>query len=377
MIEHVDVAVIGGGIAGASAAYEIAQSATTLVLEAEPTCDHHTTGRSAAIFTECYGDAVVRRLAIASRAFLGSPPVGFSDGEVLTPRSILFAAMTGQELALEAAYADFSALVPGLAMLDVAGAVERCPVLRPARLCGAVLEPLASDIDVHALHQGYLRGARRRGADVRTSVPVDRIERSGSAWEVTAARCRVRAEVVVNAAGAWCDRVASMAGVRPIGLVPKRRTAFTFDPPRGNTHRKWPLVIDLAERFYFKPDGALMLASPADETPMEPCDVRHTETDVAMGIERIESATTLRIRTVRHAWAGLRSFVSDKRPVAGFATDAPGFLWLAGQGGYGIKTSRAMGLAAAGLVIDGSMPAELEEAGITADDLGAERLSRV
>ena len=130
----------------ASAAYEIAQSATTLVLEAEPTCDHHTTGRSAAIFTECYGDAVVRRLAIASRAFLGSPPVGFSDGEVLTPRSILFAAMTGQELALEAAYADFSALVPGLAMLDVAGAVERCPVLRPARLCGAVLEPLASDI---------------------------------------------------------------------------------------------------------------------------------------------------------------------------------------------------------------------------------------
>lgn len=369
--ERYDYIVVGGGIAGASAGYALAAHGSVLVLERESTCGQHSTGRSAALFTECYGDSVVRRLAIASRRFLEDPPDGFAATPILSPRSVMFIATERQLPTLDAATADFQHYVPSVRRVEKREAMSLCGVVRDEHLAGALLEPGAMDIDVHTLHQGFLRGIRGRGGQVRTSSPVTAIDR-GERWVVSTPEATFAGDVIVNAAGAWCDQVAMLAGVDPVGLTPMRRTAFTFAGPGG--HEAWPMVVDIDEDFYFKPEGPHILASPTDETPMEPCDVRHEEIDVAIGIERIQAATTLEIRHVKHAWAGLRSFVADRRPVVGEDPGHPGFYWLAGQGGFGIKTSPAMGRTLAALVVDGELPADVADLGVDAADLGRARL---
>ena len=371
-MERFDVAVIGGGIAGASAAYELAAHGSVVLLEKEATCGHHSTGRSAALFTECYGDSVVRRLAMGSRAFLESPPDGFTDHPILTPRPLMFVGADDRIDALNRTHAEFAELVPTAGRLTGDEATALCPVLDPAVTAGGVLEPDAQDLDVHALHLGYQRDLRERGGTLRTSTLVQAMRRIGAGWEIDTGDDTLRVDTVVNAAGAWADVIATMAGVEPVGLVPKRRTAFTFRPP--SEARTWPMVIDIDERWYFKPEGPLLLASPADETPMEPHDVRHREEDVALAIARIQGATTMTIRSIEHAWAGLRSFVADRRPVNGWAPDASGFYWLAGQGGYGIKTSPAMAAFAAGLITGSGLPDHLIEVGLTLEQLSPDRL---
>jgi D-arginine dehydrogenase len=373
-VSRYDVAIVGGGIAGASAGYFLATAgAAVVVLEREATCGYHSTGRSAAIFTECYGLDPVRRLAIAGRPFLEEPPDGF-DGPLLRDRQILFAGSAAQTKALDDLYEDSVVLVPSVQRLDAAATLERCPSLRPDVVTGGMAEPGAMDIDVHALLDGYLRGIRAAGGEVRTNAEVIALASDGGGWRVVTAVGTVAVETVVNAAGAWCDRIAALGGVTPIGLVPKRRTAFTFDPPPGVDHTAWPLVIDAEERFYFKPEGPHLLGSPADETPHEPADARHDELDVAVAIDRIQGVLDIEIRHVRHAWAGLRSFVADKLLVAGFDPDHPGFFWLAGQGGYGIKTSPAMGALTAGLILEGAEPSHLRAAGVSAAELAPGRL---
>lgn len=369
------VVVVGGGIAGASVAYELAAEAKVTVLEQEVTCGHHSTGRSAAIFTECYGDEVVRRLAIGSRRFLQDPPDGFTDAPLATPRPLLFVGGPEDTTALDAAFVEFKALVPSIERLDATGCVKACPILRPDTVIGGVLEPNGADLDVHALHAGFLGGIRRRGGRVHTGSPVVGLERRGEAWLASTPSGVFEADVVVDAAGAWADRVGDLAGADPIGLTPMRRTAFTFPAPEGASTSGWPMVIDVHhEQFYFRPEGrSQLLASPCDQTPMEPHDVRHEEIDVALGIERIESVTTLRIRSVAHAWAGLRSFVADHRPVNGWDPSLPGFYWLAGQGGFGIKTSPAMARFAAGLILRGTVPDDLTAIGLAIGDLSVTR----
>ena len=368
-----DVAVVGGGIAGTSVAYFLAEHCSVVVLEGEATLGVHSTGRSAAIFTECYGDPVVRQLAIASRGFLEQIPPGFSDQPLLSDRSILFIATHAQADRLESHLEDYRSMVPDVRRLRPEEAVALCPALDGRRLAGAIHEPEARDLDVHALHMGYQRGIRERGGEIRPGFGVDRVNRRGEEWVVGSGEAEVTAAVLIDAAGAWCDVVAALAGASPIGLVPKRRTAFSFDSAGWEVYR-WPMVIDLDEQFYFKPEGPGLLGSPADETPMEPHDVRHREEDVALGIERIEAATTLSIRSVRSAWAGLRSFVADHRPVNGWDDSVPGFYWLAGQGGSGIKTSPAMGRYAAAMVLQGTPPAGFAEAGLKPEALGVSRL---
>ncbi|MEX0825586.1 MAG: FAD-binding oxidoreductase [Acidimicrobiia bacterium] len=370
-----NIAVIGGGIAGASVAYELSARAEVALFEQEPICGYHSTGRSAALFTECYGDPVVRRLAIASRPFLAAPPPGFSDSPLVTPRSLLFVGTADQAPALATALEEFRAMVPTVKGVGGEEARALCPVLDPEVVAGGILEPGAMDIDVHALHLGYQQAARTRGARILTRSPVVNLRLNGGSWTVATPDGNHEADIVVNAAGAWADVVGGMAGTHPIGLVPKRRTAFTFRPPDGFDHRRWPMVIDVDEHWYFRPEGAHLLASPADETAMHPCDARHEEADVALAIERITAVTTMPIRSIERAWAGLRSFVADHRPVNGWDPEVPGFYWLAAQGGFGIKTAPAMARFAEGTILDGAPPADLTRAGLSAGALSPARLA--
>ena len=374
MAATVDFAVIGAGIAGASAAYELAQHGTVTVFEMETTAGHHSTGRSAALYTECDGLPPLQRLAMASKGFLLEPTPGFADTPILHPRSVMFVAQRGEEATLAAFHEEQRSRVPNISMVDADTAVARCEVLRRDWLAGAVIEPDAMDIDVHALHQGFLRGLRRRKGQLETDSPVTGLRPRGGGWRVTAGGESIDAGVVVNAAGAWCDEVGAMAGVLPIGLVPKRRTAFTFAAPDHTNHQSWPMIVDVQATFYFRPEGPSLLASPEDQTPVAPQDIRHEEADVAIAIDRIQNATTLQIRHVRSAWAGLRSFVADNVPVVGMDPDANGFFWLAGQGGYGIMTSPAMARITASLITTGEIPVDVAAHGISPRELSPDRL---
>lgn len=374
MEKAVDFAVVGAGMAGASAAYELAAHGTVKVFEMEATAGHHSTGRSAALYTECDGLPPLRRLAMASKEFLLNPPDGFTDNPILRERTVLFVAHGANTDQLDAFYTEQHPLVPNISLVDAAGAHSLCGVLRPEKLAGGVLEPDAMDIDVHSLHQGFLSGLRRRGGELATSSPVIGLERLGRGWRVQTAEETIDAGIVVNAAGAWCDVVGAMAGARQIGLVPKRRTAFTFAPPEHSGHESWPMVVDVGGEFYFRPEGPNLLASPEDQTPVPPQDIRHEEVDVALAIERIQEVTTMEIRHIQSAWAGLRSFVADDVPVVGMDPEVDGFFWLAGQGGYGIMTSPAMSRITASLIVDGEMPVDVAGHGVAHEDLSPARL---
>ncbi|GAB4469413.1 MAG: FAD-dependent catabolic D-arginine dehydrogenase DauA [Burkholderiaceae bacterium] len=372
-MKRCDFLVIGAGIAGASAAYELAASGRVLVLERESQPGYHTTGRSAALFTETYGNATMRALTRASKAFLTSPPAGFAPVPLLAPRGTLLAARADQRSALERAFAECSALVGNLERWTGAQVRERVPVFTDAQVDGGLWEPDAMDIDVHALHHGFLRGLRARGGEVVCDAEVIALERAGADWVVETGAERFAAPIVVNAAGAWADEIGRLAGAAPVGLVPKRRTAITFDAPRGVAIERWPAVIDVDERWYFKPDAGRILASPADETPSAPCDAQPDEYDVAVLIDRITTATTLAIPRIHAKWAGLRSFVADKTLVAGFDPRQRGFFWLAGQGGYGIQTAPAAGRVAAALARGEPLPADVQALGVGAGDLAPDR----
>jgi D-arginine dehydrogenase len=359
----VDVIVIGGGIAGATAAAHLAEGgARVVLLEAEAHLAHHTTGRSAAQYLENYGGPVNVALTLASRARL-------ETGTYLTPRAMLSVGGPADLAALEQLAAAGARLVPSIRLVDGDEACRICPALRPDRVGGGVIEPDAADIDVALLHADFVARARRAGADVVTAHRVAEIRRDGAGWRVDGRA----ADVVVDAAGAWADVVARLAGVAPLGLRPLRRTAFVTPGPDGS--EGWPLVHGIDDTWYFKPEaGPSLLCSPADETPSEPCDAKPEEIDVARAIDAINSWTDLELRHVRRAWAGLRTFSPDRSPVIGFEPEVPGFFWLAGQGGTGIQTAPAQGMATAGLVLDGRLPDALVARGLDAERLGPARL---
>jgi D-arginine dehydrogenase len=370
-----DVLVIGAGIAGVSVAAHLAESRTVAVLEAESHPAYHSTGRSAALFSELYGGPLVRALSRGSRDFFYSPPDGFAEAPLVKPRSVLFVARPDQAAALEA-FAALPDVAAGGRRVGAGELLAFCPILRPDNIAEGFLEPDAADIDVHGLHQGYLRLLKKRGGALFTDTPAETLAHTAGRWVIRSRGEEFTAPVVVNAAGAWADVVAGRAGVRPVGLQPKRRTALLVEPPTGMAIDTWPLVIDIDEKFYFKPDAGLLLISPADETPVEPCDAQAEEWDVALAIDRVQAAATLDVRNVKHRWAGLRSFVADRAPVAGYDPDVPGFFWLVGQGGYGIQTAPALSRAAAALLLDEPVPADLSALGLNGQDLSPARLRR-
>ena len=369
-----DYLIIGAGIAGASIAYFLAPHAKVILLERESQPGYHSTGRSAALFMESYGPPQVRALTCASRAFLENPPSGFTDHPILSPRGALMVAALGQSDLLDEHYAIVSSVSDNARRLDADEACALVPVLRRENVLGAVYEPDAADIDVHALHQGYLRGVRAAGGIVRCDADVSAMEYRGGAWHVSAGGQTFEAPVVVNAAGAWCDVIAGLAGAQPIGLVPMRRSAFTFAPPEGVDASRWPMFIGVDETYYVKQDAGLLLGSPANADPVPPHDVQAEEMDIALAIDRIESMTTLTIRRPRHVWAGLRSFVADGSFVGGFDDRLPGFFWAAGQGGYGIQSSAAAGELYAALLRGQPAPARIAGFGARVDELSVARL---
>ncbi len=362
-----EVLIVGAGIAGAALAQVLAPEVGVMLLEREAQPGLHSTGRSAAMFMESYGPPQARALTRASRAFYTRPPEGFTEVPLLAPRGALYVAWADHAAALEATERELRATGSPVQRLGPDEALARVPVLRRhtahGALHGALWEPDAMDVDVHALHQACLRAARRHGAACQTGAELRQATRDPGGWTVTLADGRVlRTRWLVNAAGAWADEVARRCGSMPQGLQPRRRSAFTFDPPAGADFRAWPVTAAIDERWYIKPDAGQLLGSPANADPVPPQDVQPELLDIATGIHEIGQDTTLDIPRPRRTWAGLRTFSRDGELVIG--TDAQGLFWLAGQGGYGIQSAHGAALLAAALLRGLALPPALREQGV-------------
>jgi D-arginine dehydrogenase len=368
-----DYAVIGAGIAGASLAYQLASVGRVLILEQEDQPGYHTTGRSAAMFMASYGPPAARALTRASRAFYVNPPPEFCEHPIVSPRGCLYVASAEQLPRLHATFAALKATDPNVHLVDRDTALMLCPMLRPEwAACAetehsgqqliAIHEPDAMDLDVHALHQGYLSGAKRRGAILQTRAKVLAAKYDSGRWAVGIESTDqvMHAKVLINAAGAWATPIANLCAARPIEIEPRRRSAFTFDAPNGMDCSHWPTIADLDETFYFKPDAGQLLGSPANADPTFPHDVVAEEIDIATGIDRIQTATTANIRRPKRVWAGLRSFSPDKELVIGWDIQTPKFFWFAGQGGYGIQSAAAASELAAALLTGQQVPAHIQ-----------------
>jgi len=357
-----DFVVVGGGFAGISAAAHLAPHGSVVLLEMESNLAYHTSGRSAAMLVENYGSTGSRPLVRGARSFLEMPPEGSVDATLLSGRAVMWVADRDGLADLETKAEMGRANGAENELLDSKEAIRRMPALRPDWVAGALFEPSGADIDVAALHQAFVRIARSHGAEVITSAPVSSIIRQGSNWLVTAEDKTWETPTVVNAAGAWGDVIAEMADVGPIGLTPYRRTAFMV--PGSEESAGWPMIVETHENWYLRPDGVQFLCSLAEEVPSEPTDPRPRMEDVALAIERINTATSLGIRTVNSQWTGLRTFAPDRDLVIGEDPTAPGFHWLVGLGGIGVQTSPAYGALLASLAVGQPLPENLSRAGV-------------
>ena len=375
MWRETEYLIVGGGIAGASVAYHLAPSHRAIILERESHPGYHSTGRSAAVFTEIYGNEVIRALSVASGDFYRDPPAGFSDVALWSHRPLVMIGRDDQKAQVETLHSQAVKLVPNLRILERDDMLRMAPILNEDYVRYGLLEPNSCDLDVNAIHMGFLRGARAQGAELVVNAEVQELTKTSSGWLAKTRAGDFACRVIINAAGAWADVLGHMTGLDGIGLVPKRRTAFTFSFEPNFDVRSLPTIIDISEEFYFKPEAGKLLGSPADETPIEPCDVQPDDYDIAVAIDRISRATTLKVTSLNSRWAGLRSFVADKSPVVGFDGRLDGFFWLAAQGGYGIQTAPALGRVAAEIAMGGGLPSDIAYLGIDPDMLSPKRLN--
>lgn len=361
-MQHYDIAIIGGGIAGLSLAYFLAGRRSVVVLEQEDALGYHSTGRSAAEFVLRYNSPEVCKLAAIARQFFDAPPDGFADVPLLRPRGGITIANAEKAERLRAQFEADRRLAP-LTPMTPDEAIAQVPFLDPVYVAAAYHDPEFWDIEVENLLQGYVKGARRTGAEIRTDAGVTSISDDGRQWRIDTRSGPVAARTIVNAAGGWADGVAGLAGVRPLGIVPHRRTAVLVDLP-GFDPSPMPEVNELDEDFYFKPEAGRLLVSPADATPCEPADVQPEEIDVAWAVHHFEQATILKVNRVARSWAGMRSFSADRLPAIGPDPEQARFFWLAGQGGYGILSSPALGSLAAALICGTAAPDGFADEGL-------------
>lgn len=317
----------------------------------------------------------MRRMAAASLDFLTSPPDGFADYALVKRRGCLTVGRLDQDASLRRMAGHIADAGARAELIGRDQALALFPALRAEKVDAGVYEPGALDIDADMLLQGYVRGARARGASIVTAAGITAISRQGGLWHVQAGERRISAPLLLNAAGAWVDEVSALAGLAPIGLTPYRRTAFTFAGPPGVDCGNWPHVSNVDYRWYVQPDAGRLMGSLADAVPVPPADVLPDDIDVAQGIDNIEQDTTFRIARPLSQWAGLRSYVADRNPVCGTRPGAEGFFWLAGQGGCGILTSPALGRAAAALILGHALPPDIADRDITAADLAPDRMA--
>lgn len=368
--------VVGAGIAGASAAAFLARAfpdGRVVLVEQESLPAQHASGRSASVLSETSGHVAVCALARLSRRFFESPPSGFADHSLLSPRGLMWVGERGDEDVLDRLAEVGASIRPSVRRVDADEVAGRLPGFRPEAIAaGGVFEPDAMAIDTASVMAGFVRMLRDARGELLVTAEAVHLDRGADGtWSVSAGEHRLRTPVVVNAAGAWVDEVARRAGVAPIGTQALRRTAAIVPAP--DSVASWPLVMDIAGRYYCEPEAGGLLVSPADETPSDPCDARPDELDVAIALERVRDAAGLPLRAVRSAWAGLRTFAPDRAPVLGEDPTAPGFWWSAGQGGAGIKTSPAMGRLLALMVTGRALPDEALSLGLTMDDLSPAR----
>jgi D-arginine dehydrogenase len=354
-LSHPDIVIIGAGIAGASLGAELASNASVLILEMEDRPGYHASGRSVAFWEETYGGPAVQPLTTASGPMLASPDLDFHEGSLLSPRRTLHIGRAGDEDAREAMIAAFAGKVD-LRIVDPSTLV---PGLRPEWTLG-LLEASCQDIDVAALHQAYLRQFRRRGGQLRLTTGLESARREGNGWRIETGEGVVHCGILINAAGAWADEVAHRCGIAPVGIAPLRRTVVQLRVPTLPSP-DLPLVMDLREQFYFKPEGRDRIwLTPHDEEPSPPCDAAPEELAVAQAIARFEEAVEWPIGGIEHKWAGLRSFAPDRVPVYGFEPGESGFFWFAGQGGFGFQTAPAAALLAAALIRGEATPSSIK-----------------
>ena len=375
--ERFDVAVIGGGIAGTSVAAELSKDRRVLLLEMESQPGYHTTGRSAAVYAAVYGPSPIRALTRASRAFFASPSTSHFDTALFRPRPIMMIARQEQAFALDQTIAEVGVMTP-VERINESAIRKLNPLVKTGYASAAMLDMSGEDIDVAALHQGYLRQFRDFGGDLRCNATVLGLTHTGRDWQINTGVGEFTVDTIVNAAGAWAEHIGGLAQAESIGLIPKRRTAAIVAAPielAPDTLASLPITIDIEENFYLKPDAGRLLISPADETPSPACDAQPEDMDIALCVERIEQAFDLQVHRIESKWAGLRSFVADKCPVVGYSTTAPAFFWLAGQGGYGIQTAPALARLAASQVLQRPMPEDIAAEGVDLSEIDPSRLA--
>ena len=363
---NADIIVIGGGIAGLSAAAALSTHAKVIVLEGEEQIGFHSSGRSATMLHYALGDRLIRALTLASRAFFDDPPDGLEAIAYRMP--VLVHAREDEREALERLHSEIAPFAK-LEQLGAEGVHSLCPLLRDDARCG-IADLNGLRLDPHALLQGNLRQLRSLGGELRTGMAVSAIERRTGVWNVTTAQGEhFDSPILINAAGAWSDEVARMARARPLGLQPKRRTIITFDAPPEVRLDGLPFTKTVGDELYFAPESGRLFASPMDEVPSDPCDAQPDEYEIALAAARMQERTIVEVRTIHSKWAGLRTFTPDRRPAVGFAADAEGFFWLAGQGGAGLQTSPAIARIVESLVVGEAWPVD----GVKADELSPKR----
>ena len=375
--ERFDVAVIGGGIAGTSVAAKLSKDRRVLLLEMESQPGYHTTGRSAAVYAAVYGPSPIRALTRASRAFFTSPSASHFSTALFRPRPIMMIARQEQAFALDQTIAEVGVMTP-VERINESAIRKLNPLVKTGYASAAMLDMSGEDIDVAALHQGYLRQFRDFGGDLRCNATVLGLTHTGRDWQINTGVGEFTVDTIVNAAGAWAEHIGGLAQAESIGLIPKRRTAAIVAAPielAPDTLASLPITIDIEENFYLKPDAGRLLISPADETPSPACDAQPEDMDIALCVERIEQAFDLQVHRIESKWAGLRSFVVDKCPVVGYSTTAPAFFWLAGQGGYGIQTAPALARLAASQVLQRPMPEDIAAEGVDLSEIDPSRLA--
>lgn len=371
-----DFLIIGGGIAGLSAAARLAHHGKVIVLEGEASLGYHSSGRSATFYHFGLGNGPVRALTACSRAFFETPPDDFASAPLCRPTPALFIAREDMVEALATMEAGMKVYTDTTSRVTLAEVEALCPIIKtgPGAVVEAVVDTGGRRLDADGLMQGYAKALKLAGGEVYIGQRIASVKREASNWTVTSEKGeQFAAPILINAAGAWADEFAAMAGVNPIGLQPKRRTIIQFDPPAGMNISDWPFVKAAVDEFYMIPESGRIMASPVDEVDSDPVDAAPEEYDLALAAWRVEEYTHLTVPRIAHRWAGLRSFVADRVLVAGFEAEAQGFFWLAGQGGYGLQTAPAMAACVESLLCGTAWSEELTAMGVTADTLSPGR----